>query len=135
MLVGSWKDSLTYIDYNSGKPYTMPENTIISVIKSSDNLLLEMIYPDEPKANNKDTLFIAADRTMNDKAVIAEKKQLPNGSLQIVAERLGKDGNENKNGIIRKTFTIGKNTFTNRKDVKFEGTTEWIKRHEYSFTR
>ncbi len=135
LLSGSWKGSLTYLDYNSGKPYTMPANTIISMITGTDNLLVEMIYPDEPKANNKDTLFIAAGRTMIDEAIIVEKKVLPNGSLLIVAERKGKDGNNYKNAIIRKTYTIGKTSFINRKDVQFEGTNVWIKRHEYSYTR
>ena len=43
LLSGSWKGSLTYLDYNSGKPYTMPANTNINLIKGMNSLLVEMV--------------------------------------------------------------------------------------------
>lgn len=135
MLQGSWKGSLTYLDYRIGKPYTMPANTTISIIPSSNNLLVEMIYPDEPKANGKDTLLVNGGFTTFDGYIIVSRKSLADGSVEIITKHNGKDGNDNKNAIIRKTFTIGKNTFTNRKDVQFEGTTAWIMRNEYSYTK
>ena len=134
-LAGSWKGSLTYLDYNSGKPYTMPANTNIYLIKGMNSLLIEMIYPDEPKANSKDTLLINEERTIFGEAKIISRNSLADGSIQIITEVNGKDGNDNKNALLRKTYTFNKNIFTNRKDIKFEGTTEWIKRHEYSYTR
>ena len=134
-LAGSWKGSLTYLDYKSGKPYTMPANTNINSIRGMNSLLVEMIYPDEPKANSKDTLKINDDCTSFDGATIISRKLLMDGSVQIITELNGKDGNANKNALLRKTYTFNKNSFTNRKDVQFEGTTEWIKRHEYSYTR
>jgi hypothetical protein len=135
MLQGSWKGSLTYLDYRTGKPYTMPANTIISAIPQSNNLLVEMIYPDEPKANGKDTLKVNAGFSSFDDCAIISRKKLADGSIEIITTHKGKDGNDNKNAIIRKTYTIGKNKFTNRKDVQFEGTTEWIMRNEYSYTK
>ena len=135
MLCGSWKGSLTYLDYKSGKPYTMPANTSISALPNSNNLLVEMIYPDEPKANGKDTLLVNAGFTSFDGYTIVSRKSMADGSVEIITKHNGQDGNDNKNAIIRKTFTIGKNTFTNRKDVQFEGTTAWIMRNEYSYTK
>ncbi len=135
MLCGSWKGSLTYLDYRSGKPYTMPANTIISTIPNSNHLLEEMIYPDEPKANGKDTLLVNAGFTSFDGYTIVSRKSLADGSVEIVTKHNGQDGNDNKDAIIRKTYTIGKNKFINRKDVQFVGTTEWIKRNEYSYTK
>ncbi len=135
LLSGSWKGSLTYLDYNSGKPYTMPANTNINLIKGMNSLLVEMIYPDEPKANSKDTLLINEDRTNFAEAAIVSRKVLPDGSIQIITELKGKDGNDNKKALLRKTYTFNKNSFTNRKDVQFAGTNEWIKRHEYSYSR
>lgn len=135
LLSGSWKGSLTYLDYNSGKPYTMPANTNINMIKGTNSLLVEMVYPDEPKANSKDTLLINEDRTIFAEAKIVSRKSLADGYVQIITEVNGKDGNDNKNALLRKTYTFNKNSFTNRKDIKFQGTTEWIKRHEYSYTR
>lgn len=135
MFCGSWKGSLTYLDYRSGKPFTMPANTIISTIPNSNHLLVEMIYPDEPKANGKDTLLVNAGFTNFDGYTIVSRKSLADESVEIITKHNGKDGNDNKNAIIRKTYTIGKNKFINRKDVQFEGTTEWIMRNEYSYTK
>ncbi len=135
LLSGSWKGSLTYLDYNSGKPYTMPANTNINFIKGMNSLLVEMIYPDEPKANSKDTLLINEDRTIFAEAKIVSRKLLSDGSIQIITELNGKDGNDNKKALLRKTYTFNTNSFTNRKDVQFEGSSEWIKRHEYSYSR
>ncbi len=135
MLCGSWKGSLTYLDYQSGKPYTMPANANISTLSNSNNLLVEMIYPDEPKANGKDTLLVNAGFTSFDGYTIVSRKSLTDGSVEIITKHNGQDGNDKKNAIIRKTYTIGKNVFINRKDVQFEGTTEWIKRNEYNYTK
>ncbi len=135
MLAGSWKGSLTYLDYSSGKPYTMPANANISTLPNSNNLLMEMIYPNEPKANGKDTLLVNAGFTSFEGYTIVSRKSLSDGSVEIITKHNGQDGNDNKNAIIRKTYTIGKNIFSNRKDIQFEGATDWIKRSEYSYTK
>ena len=135
LLCGSWKGSLTYLDYTSGKPYTMPANTVITQLPNSNHLLEQMIYPDEPKANSKDTILINAARTSIDGSSVVSRKLLPNGAVEIITERRGLDGNDNKKAIIRKTYTISKTQFINRKDVQFEGTSIWINRHEYRYNR
>ena len=135
LLCGSWKGSLTYLDYTSGKPYTMPANAVIMLLPNTNHLLVQMIYPDEPKANSKDTLLVNAFRTTIDGSAIVSRKLLPNGAVEIITERKGIDGNDNKKATIRKTYTISKTQFINRKDVQFEGTNSWINRHEYSYTR
>ena len=135
MLCGSWKGSLTYLDYQTGKPYTMPANANISAIAQTNHLLVEMIYPNEPKANGKDTLLVNETLTSFEGNKIISRKLLSDGAVEIITIRNGKDGNDNKNASIRKTYTIGSNKFVNRKDVQFEGTAEWIKRNEYSYTK
>jgi len=57
------------------------------------------------------------------------------GVVQIVTEFSGKDGNENKNALIRNIYTIEANTFDIRKEVLFEGSKEWKKRNEYNFIK
>lgn len=135
LLQGSWKGSLTYLDYQSGKPYTMPANTNIAAIPKQHNLLVEMIYPNETNANSKDTLFINTARTLIDEGSIVSRKMLSNGDVEIITIREGQDGNDNKKALIKKTYTIGKHQFVNKKDVQFEGTSVWINRHVYSYTR
>ena len=73
--------------------------------------------------------------TSFDGYAIVSRKALADGSVEINTTHNGHDGNDNKKAIIRKTYTIGKNTFTNRKEVQFEGTTAWIMRTEYSYSK
>ncbi len=134
-LSGNWKGTLTYLDYSSGKPYTMPAEVSIKPLKGTNAYSFYNSYPDEPKANSTDTVFITAKRTIIDEAPVTGRRKLDDGLIEIVTERMGKDGNDNNPAVIRITYTIGKNSFTNVKDVQFAGQTGWIKRHEYSYTR
>lgn len=135
LLAGSWKGSLTYLDYTSNKPYTMPADLNIRRQGNSGIFILSNLYPNEPKANSLDTMTISHNGKMINKEAVKSKRILSNGDIEIVTETKGIDGNENKPAIIRITYTIGKTNFTNIKEVQFVGNTQWIKRHEYSYTR
>jgi len=131
--MGQMKGTLTYLDYSSGKPYTMPA---LITLRNTEGLLIRSLeYPDEPKANQTDTLLIGAKGTFFNGAKLVKKETLPDGSLQLVTEKAGKDGNDHKSATLRNTYTFGKNLIVIRKDVRFEGEEKWIQRHEYSFQR
>jgi len=134
-LIGNWHGSLTYLDYSSGKPYTMPANIQIKLSNDAKDLIIANIYPNEPKANSVDTLKISDNGTMINRETVVSISKLKNGSKQIVTEISGKDGNDNKAAIIRHTYAFDKNSFSNRKDVQFAGEKTWIKRHEYLYFR
>ncbi|MEO6819792.1 MAG: hypothetical protein ABI266_00785, partial [Ginsengibacter sp.] len=55
-LSGSWQGSLTYLDYSSGKPFTMPADITVRRIKKSNKFIFSNIYPNEPNANSIDTM-------------------------------------------------------------------------------
>lgn len=132
--IGQWKGTLTYLDYTSGKPFSMPAELQISQIGKSSRYLFAIQYPDEPQANGNDTLVISADgKQIDGENVVTKVKH--GGYTIITTEQTGKDGNEQKEALIRHVYTIGKTVFVIRKDVQFTGTTEWIKRHEYSYTK
>lgn len=134
-LSGSWTGSLTYLDYSSGKPYTMPADLVVTRIGNTNQFAVANLYPNEKSANSTDTLVISKDGKSIDGAPIKSRKKLPNGDLEIITEETGTDGNDNKPATFRQTYTFGKTTFKKRKDVQFEGESEWIKRHEYSYSR
>ena len=134
-LSGTWQGTLTYLDYSSGKPYTMPANIEVNRIKKTNQFVFSNIYPNEMSANSRDTITISADGKYIDKELIKSRRKLPNGDIEIITEEPGKDGNDNKPAIFRHTYTIGLSTYTNKKDVKFEGETVWINRHEYSYKK
>lgn len=135
ILVGSWQGSLTYLDYSSGKPYTMPADVNVSQVANSKTFIFTNLYPNEPKANSADTVVISKKGKLLNKATVTSKRKLDDGNTEIVTEFLGTDGNDNKPAVIRHTYLIGKNTYTNAEHVQFVGQNEWIKRNEYSYKR
>ena len=135
LLSGQWRGTLTYLDYSTKKPYTMPADVQVSHLPKDNLLLFAHTYPNEPKANGTDTVVISADGRMLDKEVLQSKSVLSDGNLEIVTEKEGVDGNDNKPARLRYTYTLGQHVFIKRKDVKFEGQTGWINRHTFSYTR
>ncbi len=135
LFTGKWQGSLTYLDYKSGKPYTMPANIEIQRIGTSKQFIFANTYPDEPKANDKDTITISGKGDKLNTEPIKSKKKLTDGSLEIITENLGKDGNDNKAALIRITYTAGNNLLSIKKDVRFTGQTAWVLRHEYRYKK
>lgn len=131
--VGSWEGKLTYLDYSSGKPYTMSANIKISLTENKKGYVLGYEYPNEPQANSKDTTFINENLFGKDK--IIEFKKATDGGFTLVTELEGEDGNDNKKATLRHTYFLKSNTYSIIKDVKFEGTDKWIKRNEYLLNR
>ena len=52
--LGKWKGSLTYLDYTSGKPYTMP--AWVEIVPGKSQVVLGYEYPNEPKAVESRTI-------------------------------------------------------------------------------
>ncbi|MCA6440253.1 MAG: hypothetical protein IM562_07390 [Chitinophagaceae bacterium] len=131
---GKWVGSLTYLDYTSGKPYTMPADLIVTAIPGTPHLLFRMIYPNEPKANGNDTIMIDQHGSFFDGAKVISKRTTNNG-IVIVTEKDGTDGNEHRKAIIKKTYTVDKASFYITKEILFEGEQQWILRHTYTFNK
>jgi len=119
-LIGEWTGTLTYIDYRSNEPYTMPADIIIRKGKSENKFILDNIYPNEPKANNTDKLVLSKDGKKINNYNIISSTEFPNGVLQIKTEHKGKDNG--KKALIQNSITISQDKFINAKYVKFECT-------------
>jgi hypothetical protein len=129
---GKWTGELTYSDYRTGVPIKIPVEIKVDETNSVNTIIISYIYPKEPKANASDTLRIAADgKWLNDKNIISVKKE--NGLINILAERNGEDNN--KFAVLRYNYSIGKNQFIIRKEVKYMNTDNFIFRNEYNFKR
>ena len=134
VLTGCWQGSLTYLDYTSNKPFTMSANLVIKQMGRSNKFIFSNIYPKEPNANSSDTIMISKDgRKINDETVRSIQRK-NDGNLEIITEVSGIDGNDNKPATLRYTYTIGKQLYIHRKDVQFTGQTDFIKRHEYTYS-
>ena len=133
ILLGEWTGTLTYIDYSSNKPYTMPANLTVKQGKNENQLLLVIIYPKEPKANSRDKIKISKNGQLLNGKTVKSNEKLSNGLTQITTEYSGKDNN--KNALIRNVYIFGENQFEIRKEVKFENSDEWLVRNEYNYNR
>ena len=134
-LSGEWKGKLTYLDYSSNKPFTMPAEININRIGKSNMYLLAHKYPNEPKANSYDTMIISTDGRKIDEETIISKRTLDHNTIEIETQKPGKDGNDNKPALIKHTYSIGKLNYKTTKEVQFVGETKWIKRNEFSYVR
>lgn len=134
-LSGSWTGSLTYLDYSSGKPYTMPADVEIKRIGTTNQFALSNLYPNEPNANSTNTVTISTDGKYINKELVKSRRTLPSGGVEIITEEAGTDGNERKPATVRHIYLLGKTIFKKRKDVQFVGETNWLNRHEYAYTK
>lgn len=133
IILGKWTGSLTYVDYRTNKPFTMPSNVDVKQGKNEKQLLLLITYPKEPNANSKDKIKISENGQQLNKKEVNSRQILSNGQIQITTEYLGKDNN--KPALIRNIYILGDKQFVIRKEVNFENTNNWMMRNEYSFER
>jgi hypothetical protein len=134
-LSGCWSGSLTYLDYTSGKPFTLSADLSVKQIGNSEALLFATSYPSEPKANSLDTARITGSGQIFRNEKIASKRNISKDSLEFITEIEGKDGNDHKPAILRHIYLVGKRALTIRKEVKFIGESNWTVRNEYRFIR
>jgi hypothetical protein len=133
VVIGNWEGNITYLYYQSNKPFTMPANLNVKQGKNKYKLVLRNIYPNEPKANNSDKIRITKNGLLLNKNKVTSRKELENGHLQIQTEHEAKD--DNKKALLRYTYIIGSNFFLIRKEVQFEEAGDWIKRSEFNYHR
>lgn len=129
--IGFWEGKLTYLDYSSGKPYSMAANITFSLTQDQKGFIMSYEYPKEPHANAKDTTYVTGNLFGKDPIVTFKKE--PNGDFQLITDVDGEDGNENKKAVLRHTYLLKEKQFSIVKEVKFVGTDQWIKRNEYVF--
>ena len=132
-IVGTWEGSITYLDYQTNKPFTMAAMLIVEKGRNENTLILNNLYPNEPKANNSEKIRVSNNGTMLNKHIVTQREELENGHIQIQTEHNGKD--DNKRAQIRHTYIIGKKIFLIRKEVQFSQGEEWLKRSEFSYNR
>lgn len=125
-----WSGSLVYINYGDEKEVTL--RTTMQVLLEGNKILMNIQYPDEPKANSRESIKIKKNGSYLDDEEIIEKK-LEKGTMQLVTKYSGKDNN--KPAVIYKTYTIGENEYTVEKKVDYLNTEQKILRNRYCYKR
>lgn len=132
-LIGYWEGELTYLDYQTNQPYTMPANLRITRLGGTEDFAFEKIYPGEPQANSIDTVSLKGSTFME--GLLISRKTVDQDVVVLTTSSTGTDGNDNRAANFRHTYTIGKAIFQIKKEVQFVGTSSWILRHEYRYKR
>jgi hypothetical protein len=133
IIIGSWEGTITYLDYQTNRPFTMPANLIVEKGKNENSLVLNNLYPYEPKANNSDKIKVTKYGTFLNKHLVTKREELENGQIQIQTEHKGKD--DNKKARIKYTYLVDQNLFIIRKEVQYYQGGDWIKRSEFNYKR
>lgn len=133
IISGKWKGTLTYLDYSTNKPFTMPANVSVERGKNEYQVQLLINYPKEPNANSKDKIIISKDGVLLNKTRVTSRELLTNQEIKITTEYSGKDNR--KKALIRNVYIFGAQRFIIRKEVKFDDSADWLMRNEYNFAR
>lgn len=99
--LGAWEGKLTYMDYSTGKPFTMFANIKISLTEDKTGYIMGYAYPKEPHANFKDTIFVTNNLFGKEKMI--DFKKATNDGFTLVTEIEGEDGNEHQKATLRHT--------------------------------
>jgi hypothetical protein len=130
----AWTGELSYLEYGSKKSVSIKSNVVVNR-DSADKLKWKFAfsYPHEPNANREEIVVLTCDGKAFDGENVTERKKLKDGTLLIVTSSPGKD--DDRDAIFRHTYTIGRNTFSIRKDVRFVGESEFFERNTYRWSR
>lgn len=129
-----WTGTLAYLDYGKNKKVSIPSKLIVTrSATDKQSWVFAYQYPDEPQANSKETVAIGKDgRTINETTVV-ERTTLADKTLKIVTEKAGLDND--KRALFRFTYLMGAKSFSLKKEVRYEGASEFFERNEYSWKR
>ena len=73
-LSGKWEGKLVYLDYQTNEPYEMPANLEVKTNPESNYYYFIHSYPNEPSANETDTIILAANgKTIDNEGVVSKK--------------------------------------------------------------
>ena len=129
-----WTGALSYLDYGKNAKVSILSNLTVAQPKNDkSSWIFEYQYPDEPKANNKKTVVISKDGKTFDGESVIEKTSLADKTIKIVTEKSGTDND--KKALFRYTYLLNKSSFSIKKEVKYEGTTDFFVRNEYNWKR
>jgi hypothetical protein len=133
-VMGCWQATLNYSGTVVRKPFTTTAEVTATQIAAGKYQLL-YVYTNDPDEHVADTIVLSKDGKKLRAATIRSKHYTKAGDLQIIAEAIGFDRDNNTAVKIRETYTIGKQRYIYKKQVQPTGQTNWLDRQEFIYTR
>ena len=130
----AWTGTLTYLDYRSNRPVSIRSNLIVSRSTGDEPVwTFDYQYPDEPKANSRETVTLGKEGTTLNGEPVLERTSVAGEGLKVVTEKSGMDND--RKAAIRSTYLIGARSFAIKKEVRYDDAQEYIERNRYEWTR
>jgi hypothetical protein len=134
-LVGCWQGTMNYSSTIIRKPYTTTAELIIRQLGKSNKFEVVHVYTKDPRENVIDTIIISKDCRKLNNASIKTKRTTRQGSTEIITTVSELDHDNNKPATVKRTYTLGKNLYTYKKQVQLQGQSAWLDREEFTYTR
>src|SRR5215218_1885893 len=113
-----WTGTLTYLDYRSDKKVSIPSTlTVTQSAEDKRSWVFDYKYPDEPKADGKETVTLSRDGQAVNDGRVTERTKLPDGGLIIVTVKRGRDND--RDAVFRYTYTLSAKNFSIKKEVSY----------------
>ncbi|MFZ4795185.1 MAG: hypothetical protein ACOYLN_13745 [Blastocatellia bacterium] len=134
-LTGSrWTGTLTYLDYSSNRKVSIPSTLVVTQDAGSrSSFTFDYQYPDEPHANSVDLVVLANDGRQLDGELVKQRQVAPDGKLVLVTVKSGTDNR--RKALIRHTYEIEPTRFSLKKEVRYDGSSQYFERNEYRWQR
>jgi len=135
LLTGAqWTGTLTYLDYSTNKKVSIASKLLVTQSSAGKFAwVFDYQYPDEPKANGTKEVILSPDGTTISGEKVVERTKVDGSPLRITTEKTGSEND--KQALFRFTYLISAKSFSIKKEVRYEGTTDFIERNQYSWTR
>ena len=127
----NWEGTLTYIDYQSGKPTDVATKMQIRI--SEKTIEQDIQYVWEPDKNVKARTKIRKNGRFLGKQKVVSKILKEDGSIHIITTTKGKD--DGKQATFYYTYEFDSKNYKVTKEVLFTNSDERFMRNSYKYTR
>ena len=127
-----WTGSLTYLDYSSNEPSQIPVSIRFDEAKSR-SIRYHIKYPGEAQYNDSVKIKLSKNgRELNGDS-ITDRQELPDGTVVITTRAQEED--DGRPADVRTTYSLGASALSIRKEVRYEGSTDYLERNIYRLAR
>ncbi|MDP4723753.1 MAG: SAC family polyphosphoinositide phosphatase [Crocinitomicaceae bacterium] len=125
----NWEGTLTYIDYQSGKPTDVATTMQVKVTEKTIEQNIQYVW--EPDKNVIAITKIKRNGKFIGKQKVVSKIVKENGSMQIITKAEGKD--DGKKATFYYTYVFDSENYSVTKEVQFPNSDERFMRNSYKY--
>lgn len=107
IIIGNWTGQLTYLNYGDSKEVSIKAALAVEM-KKKNLFVLNFDYPDEAGHGSKEKHHIKNKGRYINNQLVAGRSVQEDGSIKIILEEKGKDGNGPKQATFHHILIIGK---------------------------